>query len=194
MKLKVAPRSDSIVMEVETREEELPPIAVPELNLKKILLPVDFSDCSQKALHYAISFARQFQAQLLLLHVLESVYPPPELLVVDSSALDSRVREEAQRQLAAWAKEVPGIPLRTVIRSGNPHLEIVAAAQENNTDLIILGTHGRSGMAHLFLGSTAERVVRRAPCPVMVVREREHDFIKMPKAGTVTRRSRSRTR
>ena len=188
MKLKAAPRSGSVVVEVGTREAGLPPIALPELKLKKVLLPVDFSECSQKALQYALSFARQFQAEVLLLHVVETVYPPPELVVLDSAALDHRVRDAAERQLAAWSKEISGVRARALIRSGVPHHEIVAAAEENNIDLIILGTHGRSGMAHLFLGSTAERVVRRAPCPVMVVREREHDFVETPR---VTRSGRS---
>ena len=184
MKVKATPRSGKVVIEVESHEEGLPPIAIPEMKLKRILLPVDFSACSHKALGYALSMARQFQAELLLLHVVENIYPPPELLVVDTSALHYRVREEAEKQLAGWAKEISGVNKRSFIRTGNPHYEIVAAADENNIDLIILGTHGRSGVAHLFLGSTAERVVRHAPCPVMVVREHEHDFVETTETST----------
>src|SRR6266478_399115 len=114
MKINAAPRSGSVVVEVEPRGADLPPMAVPEIKLKKILLPIDFSDCSQKALQYAISFASQFQSELLLLHVMETVYPPPELLVTDSTAFDQRVREEAQRQLAAWSREITGVRSRTM--------------------------------------------------------------------------------
>ena len=184
MKVKATPRSGKVVIEVESREAGLPPSAIPEMKLKRILLPSDFSACSHKALGYAVSLAHQFQAELFLLHVVENIYPPPELLVVDSSALHYRVREEAERQLAPWAKEISGLRAHAFIRTGSPYHEIVAAADENNIDLIILGTHGRSGVAHLFLGSTAERVVRHAPCPVMVVREREHDFVETTETST----------
>jgi universal stress protein A len=179
-------------VQVERREAGSPAIGSSKLKLKRILLPVDFSKCSRKALEYAVSFARQFQAELLLLHVIENVYPPPELMVLDSAALDNRVRDVAERQLAAWRKEILEVPARGVIRSGVAHHEIVAAAEDSNIDLIILGTHGRRGMAHLFLGSTAERVVRRAPCPVMVVREREHDFLAAPRKTRSVRPARQR--
>ena len=162
----------------------MPPSAAPEMKLRRILVPVDFSPSAHKALGYAVSIARQFQTELLLLHVIETIYPPPELLVVDTTALHYRVREEAERQLSAWAKENSGLATHAFIRTGSPYHEIVACANDNNIDLIILGTHGRTGMAHLFLGSTAERVVRHAPCPVMVVREREHDFVENTETST----------
>ena len=77
---------------------------------------------------------------------------------------------------AAFARLVIGMPFNAVVREGEPHSEIVAAAEELATDLIVLSTHGRTGIAHVFLGSTAEKVVRHAGCPVLIVREREHEF------------------
>src|SRR5262249_13849015 len=99
MKLRAPRRWGSRMRRFRPRKAALPPVSPAELRLKKILLPLDFSACSQKALHYGIAFARQFGAELLLLHVMETVYPPPELLPVESSALDRSVREEAERNL-----------------------------------------------------------------------------------------------
>jgi universal stress protein A len=177
MKLRASPRPrQRVVVELESPESELPPIALSELKLKKILVPIDFSEPSRKALQYAISFAKQFSAEISLLHVVETV-PMPEAVVTDSGLMNLQLRDVAKTQLAKWRKEIPYAAVKTAISDGIPFREIVRAADERNTDLIILGTQGRTGLSHLFIGSTAERVVRHASCPVMVVREREHDFI-----------------
>jgi nucleotide-binding universal stress UspA family protein len=99
------------------------------------------------------------------------------------------LRDEAKRELSDWRKEVPHAAVKTAIYAGIPFREIVRAADEHNTDLIILGTQGRTGLSHLFIGSTAERVVRHAPCPVMVVREREHDFLEEEKKASAKKRN-----
>src|SRR5690606_33876681 len=117
----------------------------------------------------------QFGAEIFLLHVVEIV-PTPE--VVESGTFNTHLRETATAQLAEWKKEVTGpIAVKTALGDGAAYREIVRAADETNIDLIILGTQGRSGVSRFFIGSTAERVVRHSPCPVMVVREREHDFL-----------------
>jgi universal stress protein A len=171
---------------MEPRNGALPPISVPEVNLKKILVPVDFSEQSRKAMEYALSFARQFNAEVLLLHVLEfapampvPVSPASPMPMIHDAMTQTAWREGAAKQLADWRDEI-GKPLavKASVRDGvSAHAEIVKAATEGNIDLIILGTQGRTGLAHLLIGSTAERVVRHAPCPVLVVREREHDFV-----------------
>lgn len=180
MKLKTAPRSGNVVLEMGSTETSLPPIAIPELGLKTILVPVDFSECSRKALQYAVPFAKQFNAEIVLLHIIETVPPPPMMVVVESDALTAKMHEQAARMLADWRQEITHVArVKSVVRGGtSAHQEILDAARDNNVDLIIVGTHGRSGLAHLLLGSTAERVIRHAPCPVLVVREREHDFVK----------------
>lgn len=177
MKLKASPHSEKIIVELDSQEAAFPPIAAADIALKKILVPIDFSDLSRKALHYAISFAQQFGAEIYLLHVVEIIIPTPEVVVAESEYLNVKVREQAAKELSEWRKEIVRVPVRSTIRDGSPFRQITEAADEINADLIVLGTQGRTGLSHLFIGSTAERVVRHAPCPVMIVREREHDFV-----------------
>ncbi len=177
MKIKASPHERSVVVELESREATLPPIAIPEIKLRKILVPVDFSESSRKAVQYAILFAKQFNAEILLLHVAE-ILPSPELVVAESGWLTAKLHEQADKELSEWREKIrPQMEVKTTVQDGTPFWEIIRAADDNNMDLIILGTRGRTGLSRLFLGSTAERVVRHAPCPVMVVREREHDFL-----------------
>lgn len=183
MKLKASPRGQKVVVELGRGESGFPPISVPELALKRILVPVDFSDLSEKSLHYAVSFARQFNSEIYLLHVVE-IIPTPEVVVAESASLNAKLRQQAEEQLSGWRKGT-GIPsVFSRIEDGIPYREIVRMADEINAELIILGTQGRRGLSRLFVGSTAERVVRHAPCPVMVVRERAHDFFKEENATT----------
>ncbi len=177
MKFKPTEKAGGLVVEMSPREAQLPmaetAAAAPLFKLKKILVPVDFSECSQKALQYAIPFARQFEAELALLHVLQPFVPMPELPQVDFDSL-----EDAKKELEALRQTIPSpVDSRMVLRRGDPSYEIVSAAKELDIDLIILSTHGRTGMARVLLGSTAEKVVRHASCPVLVVREREHEFV-----------------
>ena len=148
----------------------------PVFELKKIMVPVDFSSCSQKAVHYAIPFAKKFGAELVLLHVVE----PLVLLGAPEGVTEEVVEstEDVQQRLQNMRKLVPAdIATKTLVRQGSPHFEIIEVAKEFGIDLVILSTHGRTGLEHVLIGSTAERVVRRLGCPVLVVREHEHDFI-----------------
>jgi len=153
----------------------------PALQLRRILVPLDFSTPSLKALRYARAFAHQFKAGLVLLHVTEPVVFPSELgyAPLATETLERSFQEDAQAKLSAIALEptATALPVETVLRVGRPFHEIVSAAAELNTDLIIIATHGFTGLTHVLLGSTAERVVRHAPCPVLVVREQEHEFV-----------------
>jgi universal stress protein A len=197
MKVRTSRRSRNVVLEMESKDSALPPIPVPELQVKRILVPVDFSDCSHKAFHYAIHFARQFNAELMLLHVIVDVPPPPQMLILESEKLTAEYREQAAKQLAEWRKEVaPGISVKAVTRNGTAaHQEIVEAARESNSDLIIIGNHGRTGLSRLMTGGTTERVVRHAPCPVLVIREREHDFVAEDKSrASASKPEKSRAR
>jgi nucleotide-binding universal stress UspA family protein len=179
MKVRSSPKTGRTVVELGRRDAALPAVPLDEIQLKRILVPVDFSECSNKALHYAASFAKQFGAEVLLLHV---VQPPVymEGMALSTAAFDeTTLRREAAKRLSEWQNAVAsGATLKTSVRTGAPYHEIVETAEETNTDLIILGTHGRGRLARMLIGSTAERVVRHAPCPVMVVREREHDFLR----------------
>jgi universal stress protein A len=183
MKVRTARRSRNVrnvVLEMEPKDSALPPIPLPELQIKRILAPVDFSDCSHKSFHYAIHFARQFNAELMMLHVLVAVPPPPLVPIPHARELSADYHEQAARELSEWRKEVAsGITAKAVTRVGMAaHQEIIEAARESNSDLIVIGNHGRTGLSRWITGGTTERVVRHAPCPVLVIREREHDFVK----------------
>jgi len=152
----------------------------PKLHIRSILVPVDFSSPSIKALKYAAAFAKQFKAKLTLLHVIEPVgmndfsasYP----LVIESDRL-VKISEEKLRGLSAKHDLDPALIEKTVVRTGAAFNEITSAARSLKTDLIIIATNGNTGLKHLLLGSTTERVVRHAGCPVFVVREREREII-----------------
>jgi universal stress protein A len=187
MKIKPARKpSRGVLVELGPGEAQLPETAArPEFNplapfkLQRVLVPVDFSDCSHKALQYALPFAKAFDATITILHVVEPFYLVPEMAGVDVVLIEKQLREGGERQLAALRKEVgDSAAAETLLRVGRPEAEILKAARELASDLIILSTHGRTGLAHVFMGSTAEQIVRRAGCPVLVVREREHEFIR----------------
>jgi len=153
-------------------------ISQAELKLRSILVPTDFTDCSHKALAYALSFARQFGAGILLLHVVESMPAVGQDALLQSSMLTVALHEESEKRLGRWQLEaMSDAPIVTMTCDGLPWQRIVEVAREHNIDLIVAGTGGRRGLARVLLGSTAERIVRHAPCPVLVVREREHDFL-----------------
>jgi nucleotide-binding universal stress UspA family protein len=143
-------------------------------------VPIDFSESSGKALDYAVPFARQFGAKLTLLHVVEPVAAPDFAnsfpLMVENDRITAACK--AQLQLLVKQKAIePKLVEKTLVRQGRSFHEISEAARTLKTDLIIIATHGYTGLKHAFLGSTAERVVRHAPCPVLIVREHEHEFI-----------------
>lgn len=147
--------------------------------LKKVLVPIDFSPCSLKALTYAIQFAREFGATLDVVHIVPPYYAADPYGLGELERVEKQLLAAGEQKLAAMVlQQVPqGIPAETFVRRGRPATEIVQIARDQESDLIIIATHGRSGLKHLLMGSTAENVVRHAPCPVLTVREREHDFL-----------------
>ncbi len=143
-----------------------------EFELNGVLVPVDFSESSRRAVHYALSLARPFDAEIRLLHVVEALFLPPDAEVVDLAAFAATLNNEAAKCLSKLREEVAARgPATEELRAGTPYREIVDAARERNADLIIMGTRGRTGLAGMLMGSTAERVMHHAPCPVLVVRE-----------------------
>jgi len=151
------------------------------LHLTKILVPVDFSETSKKAFQYALKFAEQFDCEITLLNVVEPVGPMVGApLAVESFSMAKDEFSVAERNLAALAAESHTNGANSVnwsVRIGHAPNEITKAAKDLDVDLIIIATHGYTSWRHLCIGSTAERVVRTAPCPVLVVREKEHEFI-----------------
>jgi universal stress protein A len=146
----------------------------PLLRAKKILVSTDFSDNASQALPYANSYAQQFGAEVYLLHVIEKVSFMSDMKDVPLALSDAQVQQQTRNELDALAAKEFGeaVPIRTLVRQGKPPEEIVAAANELNVDLIIISTQGRTGLKRALLGSVAEKVIRHAPCPVLVVRQR----------------------
>lgn len=151
---------------------------IPEdLKLERILVPLDFSVLAEKALRYAVPLARQFSAEILLLHVVQPLPYPSDITHMPLG--ESVVMDPLKERLALYAEQSipPDLLMGSEVRMGIPYEIITDFARYKNVDLIILTTHGYTGLRHLFLGSTAERVLRYAPCPVLTVRERERDFV-----------------
>ena len=151
--------------------------------LKKILVPTDFSDHSERAAAYAVELARRYEAdEIHCVHVSDI---PADLLATSayymtgpSEQFIEQVREEGRKSLEAFArKNFKDRPAKTVFLEGRPFVEIIRYARENQIDLIVISTHGRSGIKHVLFGSVAEQVVRKAPCPVLVVKRDERDFV-----------------
>ncbi len=150
------------------------------LRLKKILVPTDFSETSKKAVQYALRFAEQFDCEIGLLYVVEPATPVVGAPLAVEVSTDEEEFSIAEKDLAALAAELQTDSLHSVrsfLRVGHAPNEITKAAKELDVDLIIIATHGYTSWQHLCIGSTAERVVRTAPCPVLVVREKEHEFV-----------------
>ena len=158
------------------------------IQLKRVLFPTDFSSASESAREYALTLAERFDAELHLLHVIHDwVERMPEFgmgLSVPAWAEQGPARrrdleESAIRQLPAltpsgWSEQHR---VTIAVKEGEPFVEIVKYAREHEIDLIVIGTHGRGAVAHALLGSVAERVVRKAPCPVLTVRPSSHAFV-----------------
>jgi universal stress protein A len=144
---------------------------------RRIVHPTDFSGASRPALARAIDLARQNRASLVIVHALAPLILPLGDGFVSSgtyAALDRRAREQARKQLTALIARARqrGVEATALLLDGVPHEQIPRIARRRRADLIVIGTHGRSGLSRVLLGSVAERVIRLAPCPVLTVRSR----------------------
>jgi nucleotide-binding universal stress UspA family protein len=139
------------------------------MQCRHILVPVDFSPYSVGALEDALELAHVFQARLTLLHVMHI----PRTVEVDLHAYLPQMEAEARRQMEGYQQRVQaaGRTGDIVIVQGIPFQAVVDTARDQQADLIVMGTHGRTGLPHVLLGSVAEKVVRLAPCPVLVTRQ-----------------------
>lgn len=146
------------------------------LKIREILVPVDFSDQSVLALRHAVLVANQFGATITMLNVVESPLINPET-VNPYAANPDQIALTAERFLTQTCEQGKlQLPRRrpAIIKMGTPCEKIIETAKSQRTDLIVIATHGRRGLAHALLGSTAEKVIRQAPCPVLVVRLNQH--------------------
>jgi len=149
------------------------------ISLKNILVPTDFSEQSAKAVRYGAELAAKFDAQLHVLHAVDTtpiMYGETGAYLPQEATAD--IVAASVRRLDGLEIESAGnLQVKRTVAEGHPFVEIVRYGKENEIDLIVIGTHGRGAIAHLLLGSVAERVVRKASCPVLVVRDEEHDFV-----------------
>ena len=141
------------------------------IRVKTILVATDFSETSYQAFDHARELAEKFGATLILVHVEENRLPPLilEYTDVDLAEILEHQKDRARQQLAEVAPRL-GEDVQIEVAVGTPHTEIVRLAAEREVDLIVIATHGRGVVSHAILGSTAERVLRHAPCPVLIVR------------------------
>ncbi|MBS1820008.1 MAG: universal stress protein [Acidobacteria bacterium] len=144
------------------------------INLKNVLVAVNFDETSNVALRYARSLARNFGARLHVLHVMENLFLRP--MANDPRAIEAGTTRRLLDTLTEEDRTVlHAVPV--IRKSDAPAEEIVKYAQAEQIDLIVMGTHGRPGVAHLLMGSVAEKVVRTAPCPVLTLKQSEREFI-----------------
>jgi len=148
------------------------------MKVERILFPTDFSEGSMHALHYAVDLTRHYNAKLYILHVIYDIARATESHIPHISA------DEIYDEMKRWAmkefetcciEEIRGLPeVEKVVIKGIPHEEIVRFAADKKIDMIVMGTYGRTGLQKLIFGDTAEKVVKKAPCPVMTVKIPEH--------------------
>ncbi len=153
------------------------------MQIKTILFPTDFSQGARAAMDHAISLAKDYQSKLIILYVIQDIsiaewYIPSSLSATD---LMEDMQKSAWNEMDKWVAEVSQTvkDVEKMVVRGVPFVEIIKTAKERQADLIVIGTHGRTGIDHMLFGSTAEKVVRKAACPVLTVRIPGREF-KMP--------------
>ena len=144
--------------------------------IKRILVPTDFSTTSDLAIGYGIDLAKRYGASMHLLHIVEDTYLAhayPDGYYAELPGIHAKLRADAEQRLAEVFTRctAAAVPVTRQVADGRPASVIVETAKAVGTDLIVMGTHGRSGVAHFIMGSVAEHVVRTAPCPVFTVRD-----------------------
>ena len=157
-----------------------------EIHLEKILVPTDFSDHAEQAIRHAAAIAQWSGAELLVIHVVEK-FMDHSLLYSDVWPFQKPVQdyyrdleEQTAERLTETVRESvgPDVRFRVIVTNGTPSFEIASAARANAVDMIVIATHGRGGLAKALLGSTTERVLRKAECPVLVMRSGEEGFVR----------------
>ncbi len=149
------------------------------ISLKKILCPIDHSDCSKEALRYAVSFAMKDKAKVILLHIIDIRFFNEELDSISAQVPNEETIEQLKVKLLDCIPEEirDDMDVEAIVAQGVPFAEIISTAKEKEIDMIVIGSHGRTGISHMMLGSVSEKVVRKAPCPVLTVRQSDHEFV-----------------
>ena len=147
---------------------------------KKILYPVDFSDYAEEILDYAVAVTEKFDAELYLVHVIPDLnyFTPYESFLTPENlaAIESNIEGQVEKDFNRLTEKLP-FPVKKAVRTGPIFVEIIDYVKEEGIDLVVMGTHGRSGIEHILIGSVAEKVVRKAPCPVLTIRPKHRKFL-----------------
>ena len=148
------------------------------INIKNILCPVDHSDCSKEALKYAVSFAMKDHSKLYLLHVIDIRAFDESINAMTTQIPDDETLKQLKTKLLDCIPEEirDDMDVEALVVQGIPFVEIISTAKKNDIDMIVLGSHGRTGITHMMMGSVSEKVVRKAPCPVLTVRRSDQKF------------------
>ncbi|MES0363072.1 MAG: universal stress protein [Desulfobacteria bacterium] len=144
------------------------------MEIKRILCPTDFSATAQKALEYAVFLASSHNAELLLLHVVDHLHGFDNYLILSLTPHEvaERMEKHAKENLSDVTNQIKEtVKIEKAVRHGKTSVQIIEMAREVKADLIVMGSHGRTGVSHVIIGSVAEAVVRHAYCPVLVVRD-----------------------
>jgi nucleotide-binding universal stress UspA family protein len=162
----------SAASNTQTRRDTADAPASTPPHLENILVPTDFSAASRAGLDYALSLSAALQSHITVVHVIPLDFGDQEFSLINYPFPEARLRRQAEQHMRNWLKDagVERDSLKSAIRIGRPVAEIIRAAGEFRADIIVLSTHGHTGLRHAFLGSTAERVVRHSLCPVLTVR------------------------
>lgn len=150
------------------------------IRLKNILIPTDLSEYARHVLPYAAEFARAYDAKIILAHVVDMHWVGSVASAEFPGMVESQIessKKAAVEAMEAMRAELGDAPVEVQVLMGSPHVEIVRHARSEDVDLIILATHGRTGLAHALIGSVAEKVVQMAPCPVLTIKHPEHEFV-----------------
>tara|TARA_B100001964_G_scaffold153001_1_gene168344 strand:+ start:510 stop:968 length:459 start_codon:yes stop_codon:yes gene_type:complete len=149
------------------------------ISLKKILCPIDHSDCSKEALRYAVSFAMKDKAKVVLLYIIDIRSFNEGLGAISAQIPNEETVEQLRVKLLDCIPEEirDDMDIEAIVAQGVPFAEIISTAKEKEIDMIVIGSHGRTGISHMMLGSVSEKVVRKAPCPVLTVRQSDHGFV-----------------
>lgn len=173
---RVIRHSPAPVLTIKHPEHEFVRAADITVHLQRVLFPTDFSDFSLKGLPYAVSLCREFDAELVLSYVAEMPLILPELMPEVTDGIDVEQVEFATKHLETMAEGLKDVRTKVAVRRGHAPHEIAELATELDVDLIVVPTHGRSGILHVFWGSVAEKVTRLARCPVLIVRPKVQDL------------------
>jgi len=146
---------------------------------KKIVCPIDFSEFTDEIVKYAVNITKKFNAELHLIHIIPNLnyFTPYESFLTPENlvAIEKNIEKEVEKDFERVTKDID-VPLKKIVKTGVTFVEIIDYIKEEDIDLVVMGTHGRSGIEHILIGSVAEKVVRKSPCPVLTIRPRGRKF------------------